>query len=82
MRQRPFVRQAERFSSFVLACAFGLLSFPLLTYRLEIRPEGFSMFFCGIFWGRRLCSGIAVDVLQFFPANCLDGDRNRLHGAV
>ncbi len=45
-----FFRRAERFSSLALACAFGLLSFPLLTYRLEIRPEGLSMLFCGLFW--------------------------------
>ena len=45
-----FFRRAERFSSLALACAFGLLSFPLLTYRIEIRPEGLSMFFCGLFW--------------------------------
>ena len=28
------------------------------------------------------CSGIAVDALQCFPANCLDGGNNRLHVAV
>ncbi len=45
-----FLHRASRFSSFWIACVFGLLSFPLLTYRLEIRPEGISMLLCGLFW--------------------------------
>ncbi|MEI7998350.1 MAG: hypothetical protein WCH62_02445 [Candidatus Omnitrophota bacterium] len=45
-----FFRWAESKSSFLLALAFGLLSIPLLAYRNEIRPEGFSMLFCALFW--------------------------------
>jgi hypothetical protein len=45
-----FFRLAERFSSFSVACAFGLLSFPLIATRLDIRPELFSTLFCGLFW--------------------------------
>ena len=45
-----YFRQAQRLSSFGLACAFGLLSFPLSTCRCEIRPEGFTMLFCALFW--------------------------------
>ena len=40
----------RRFSSFPLLCAFGLLSFPLISTRCEIRPEGISFLFCGLFW--------------------------------
>lgn len=43
-----FFRLAQERSSFALACAFGLLSFPLLALRSEIRPEGISMLFCGL----------------------------------
>ena len=45
-----FFRRAKDLSSFWLACAFGLLSIPLLALRIQIRPEGFSMLFCGLFW--------------------------------
>lgn len=45
-----FLRCAERYSSFLAVCAFALLSFPFLTFRSEIRPEGFSYLFCGLFW--------------------------------
>jgi hypothetical protein len=38
--------------------------------------------FCRNFWGRGLCPGIAVDLVQCFPANCLYGDRNGLQLAV
>src|SRR5215831_1356030 len=34
------------------------------------------------FLGRGLCSGIAVDLLPCFPANCLYGGRNRLQLAA
>jgi hypothetical protein len=44
-----FFRCWQRYSSFILSCAFGLLSFPLITYRTEIRPEGMSNLFCGVF---------------------------------
>lgn len=40
----------QRYSSFALACAFGLLSFPLICFRCEPRPEGISYLFCGLFW--------------------------------
>ena len=39
----------RRFSDFSVLCAFGLLSFPLICGRSEIRPEGFSYLFCGLF---------------------------------
>ncbi|MBF0571810.1 MAG: hypothetical protein HQL12_08030 [Candidatus Omnitrophica bacterium] len=45
-----FFRQAQRLSSFALACAFSLLSFPLLTCRVEIRPEGITLLFCILYW--------------------------------
>jgi len=45
--------------------------------RDSIRHIVFSEFF-----GRGFCPGIAVDVLQCFPANCLYGGRNRLQVAV
>ncbi len=45
-----FFRIAERFSSFSAACAFGLLSFPFIATRIDIRPELFSTLFCGLFW--------------------------------
>ena len=45
-----FFRCCQRYSSFAIACAFGLLSFPLLSIRSEIRPEGISYLFCGLFW--------------------------------
>ncbi len=45
-----FFRCWRRFCSFGMLCAFGLLSFPLLSMRSEIRPEGVSFLFCGLFW--------------------------------
>ena len=45
-----FFRCWQRFSSFAMCCAFGLLSFPFLCFRSEIRPEGISYLFCGLFW--------------------------------
>jgi len=45
-----FFRCWQRFSSFLMLCAFGLLSFPLISMRDSIRPEGFSYLFCGLFW--------------------------------
>jgi hypothetical protein len=45
-----FFRCWQRYSSFAMACAFGLLSFPLICFRSEIRPEGISYLFCGLFW--------------------------------
>jgi hypothetical protein len=45
-----FFRCWQRYSSFAMACAIGLLSFPLITLRSEIRPEGISYLFCGLFW--------------------------------
>ena len=45
-----FFKLAERFSSFTIACAFGLLSLPLVASRIDIRPEVFSALFCGLFW--------------------------------
>jgi len=45
-----FFKLAERFSSFPIACAFSLLSFPLVASRVDIRPEVFSTLFCGLFW--------------------------------
>jgi len=40
----------RRYTSFVSSCAFGLLSFPLIAFRNEIRPEGISYLFCGLYW--------------------------------
>ncbi len=40
---------AQRLSDLRIACIFGLLSFPFLVTRAEIRPEECSMFFCGSF---------------------------------
>ena len=37
-----FFRCWQRYSSFAIACAIGLLSIPLITFRNEIRPEGIS----------------------------------------
>ena len=45
-----YFRWAQRVSSFGLACAFGLLCFPLITCRCEIRPEGLTVLFCALFW--------------------------------
>ncbi len=45
-----FFRCWQRYASFASACAFGLLSFPLISFRYEIRPEGISYLFCGLFW--------------------------------
>jgi hypothetical protein len=45
-----FFRCWQRYSSFAMACAFGLLSFPLICFRSEVRPEGISYLFCGLFW--------------------------------
>ncbi len=45
-----FFRCWQRFCSFPMLCAFGLLSFPFLSMRSEIRPEGVSFLFCGLFW--------------------------------
>jgi len=45
-----FFRLAERFSSFPIACAIGLLSFPLVASRIDIRPELLSALFSGLFW--------------------------------
>ncbi|MDE2232177.1 MAG: hypothetical protein KGJ95_08995, partial [Candidatus Omnitrophica bacterium] len=44
-----FFHCSRRHSSFLLACAFALLSFPLIAFRNEPRPEGISYLFCGIF---------------------------------
>src|SRR5215469_9300858 len=32
------------------------------------------------FWGKGLCSGIAVDLLQCFLENCLDGKHRQIAG--
>jgi len=45
-----FFKLAQRFSSFFIACAFSLLSFPLIASRIDIRPELFSTLFCGLYW--------------------------------
>jgi hypothetical protein len=45
-----FFHSWQRYSSFTMACAFGLLSFPLICFRSEVRPEGISYLFCGLFW--------------------------------
>jgi len=45
-----FFRLAQRYSSFTLACAFGLLSFPLICLRSEVRPEGITALLGGLFW--------------------------------
>jgi hypothetical protein len=44
-----FFRCWQRFSSLPMLCASALLSFPFLSMRSDIRPEGFSVLFCGIF---------------------------------
>ncbi len=44
-----FFRCWQRYSTFPIACAFGLLSIPLICFRPEIRPEGISYLFCGLF---------------------------------
>jgi len=44
-----FFSYLEYFSSFGFACAFGLLCMPLINTRPEIRPEEFSVLFCGLF---------------------------------
>ncbi len=73
-----FVSRAQSIS-FPLLCAFSLISFPLISSRPEIRPEGFSMLFCGLFWlladlynqGRLKANGfkIAVFFLQILWVN-------------
>ena len=45
-----FFRCCLRYSSFSMAYAFALLSIPLVSFRSEIRPEGISYLFCGLFW--------------------------------
>ena len=45
-----FFRCWQRYSSFTLACAVGLLSIPLIASRSDIRPEGITYLFCGLFW--------------------------------
>ncbi len=45
-----FFHSCRRQTSLLTACAVGLLSFPFLSFRSEIRPEGLSYLFCGIFW--------------------------------
>jgi len=45
-----FFRCWQRYSSFLLAGAIALLSFPFLTFRSEVRPEGMSYLLGGIFW--------------------------------
>src|SRR5216683_2582486 len=45
-----FCQCSRRYSSFVSVCALSLLSFPFLSFRCEIRPEGISYLFCGLFW--------------------------------
>ena len=39
----------QRYSSFILAYAIALLSFPLIAPRCEIRPEGISYLCCSLF---------------------------------
>jgi hypothetical protein len=41
-----------------------------------------DIFFLTEFLGQAFCAGIAVEVLQLCPANCLYGGRNRLRVAV
>ncbi len=36
--------------SFVVVCAFSLLAIPLISARMEIRPEAFSLLFFGLMW--------------------------------
>ena len=45
-----FFKLAERLSSFPIACAISLLSFPLLISRTDIRPDVLSILFSGLFW--------------------------------
>jgi len=45
-----FFRCSLRYVSFPNACAFALLSFPFLSFRSEIRPEGVSYLCCALFW--------------------------------
>jgi len=45
-----FFRCWRRYYSFPLVCAFALLSLPLISLRYDIRPEGISYLFCGLFW--------------------------------
>lgn len=45
-----FFSCCQRYSSFAVACACGLLSFPFLSYRCEVRPEGISYLLYGMFW--------------------------------
>ncbi|MBF0331590.1 MAG: hypothetical protein HQL17_06600 [Candidatus Omnitrophica bacterium] len=67
-----FLVLSKRYSSFLLSCAIGLLSIPLVALRYEIRPEGISMLLCGLCWlmlvkfqdqklpGRYLKTGLAA----------------------
>lgn len=74
-----FFLLAERFSNLKFAYIFALFSIPSLVTRAEIRPEGFSMLFCGLFWvllnsyqGQRLTSNylkIALALLQVLWVN-------------
>lgn len=45
-----FFKIAERQSSFGYAFFFSILSIPLFTSRTEIRPEGFSFLFMGLYY--------------------------------
>ena len=45
-----FFRCWQRYSTFPIACAIALLSIPLISWRREIRPEGVTYLFCGLFW--------------------------------
>lgn len=45
-----FFKVAEKNSNFNLAFLISVFLLPLFAYRVEIRPEVFSYFFCGLFW--------------------------------
>lgn len=45
-----FFKMAERLSNFNYAFFFSILSIPLFTSRTEIRPEGFSLLFIGLYY--------------------------------
>lgn len=45
-----FFRAAEHLSNFKYALFFSLLSVPLITSRIEIRPEAFSVLFMGAYY--------------------------------
>jgi hypothetical protein len=70
---------ARKYVSLAAACAVGLLSFPLIAFRSEVRPEGLSYLFCAVFWWladsyqcKRLKSAqlwISVCLLQIIWAN-------------